>query len=117
MCHQQGLNADGTDDGFIPLYCAKNRTQHQTLLGEFPLGRKDTTEMLKRFLILPLFLDLGGLRLIRACEDDVRAIAFGNLRIKKVNIRRTFWLSRCVRSQVLMILDPDATLQTQKRFP
>jgi hypothetical protein len=34
-----------------------------------------------------------------------------------VNIRRTFWLSRCVRSQVLMIFDPDATLQTQKRFP
>jgi len=46
-----------------------------------------------------------------------RAIAFGNLRIKKVNVRRTFWLSRCVRSQVLMIFDPDATLQIQKRFP
>ena len=46
-----------------------------------------------------------------------RAIAFGNLRIKKVNRRRTFWLSRCVRSQGLMIFDPDATLQSQKRFP
>jgi hypothetical protein len=45
------------------------------------------------------------------------AIVFGNLGIKKVNIRRTFWLFRCVRSQVLMIFDPDATLQTQKRFP
>jgi len=47
----------------------------------------------------------------------IRAIAFGNLGIKKVNIRRTFGLSRCVRSQILMIFDPDATLQTQKRFP
>jgi len=51
------------------------------------------------------------------CELLVRAIAFGNLSFKKVNIRRTFWLSRCVRSQVLIIFDPDATLQTQKRFP
>ena len=34
-----------------------------------------------------------------------------------MNIRRTFRLSRCVRSQVLMIFDPDTTLQTQKRFP
>ena len=45
--------------------------------------------------------------------DECRAIAFGNLRTKKVNIRRTFWLSHCVCNQVLMIFDPDATLQTQ----
>jgi len=51
------------------------------------------------------------------CACANRAIAFGNPGIKKVNIRRTFGLSRCVRGQVLMIFDPDATLQTQKRFP
>ena len=72
LYHQPGLNADGTDDGYIRAYCAKNRTQHQTLLGEFPVGHKHTAEMLKWFLTLPLFLDLGGLRLIGACGDDVR---------------------------------------------
>ena len=38
-----------------------------------------------------------------------RAIAFENLCIKRVNLARTVWLSRCVYGQVPMIFDLDAT--------
>ncbi len=72
LYHQPGLNADGTDDGYMRAHSDKNRAQHQTFLDEFPVGHADTAEMLEWFLTLPLFLDLGGLRLVHACWDDVR---------------------------------------------
>jgi hypothetical protein len=72
LYHQPGLNADGTDDGYMRAHSDKNRAQHQTFLDEFPVGHADTAEVLEWFLTLPLFLDLGGLRLVHACWDDVR---------------------------------------------
>ena len=72
LYHRPGLNADGTDDGFMRAHSAKNRDQHKTFLDEFPVGHPDTTEMMDWFLSLPLFLDLGGLRLVHACWDDNR---------------------------------------------
>ena len=72
LYHQPGQNADGTDDGFMRAHSAKNMAQHQTFLDEFPVGHPDTARMLDWFLMLPLFLDLGGLRLVHACWDDTR---------------------------------------------
>ena len=72
LYHQPGQNADATDDGYMRAHSDKNRAQHQTFLDEFPVGHPDTAEMLDWFLRLPLFLDLGGLRLVHACWDDVR---------------------------------------------
>ena len=80
LYHRPGLNADGTDDGYMRAHSAKNRDQHQTFLDEFPVGHPDTNEMMDWFLSLPLFLDLGGLRLVHACWDDARMAIIGNRR-------------------------------------
>ena len=80
LYHQPGMNADGTDDGFMRAHSAKNRDQHQTFLAEFPVGHPDTTEVMHWFLSLPLFLDLVGLRLVHACWDDARMAKIRNRR-------------------------------------
>ncbi|NCQ23176.1 MAG: metallophosphoesterase [Rhodobacteraceae bacterium CG17_big_fil_post_rev_8_21_14_2_50_63_15] len=72
LYHRPGLNADRTDDGYMRAHSDKNRDQHQTFLDEFPVGHPDTNEVMDWFLSLPLFLDLGGLRLVHACWDDAR---------------------------------------------
>lgn len=80
LYHRPGLNADRTDDGYMRAHSAKNRDQHKTFLDEFPVGHPDTNEMMDWFLSLPLFLDLGGLRLVHACWDDARMAIIGNRR-------------------------------------
>lgn len=72
LYHRPGRNADGTDDGYMRAHSIKNTTKHQTFLDEYPIGHPDTSEVLDWFLTLPLFLDLGGLRLVHACWDDAR---------------------------------------------
>jgi len=72
LYHRPGLNSDGTNHGYMRAHSDKNKAQHQTFLDEFPLGHPDTTEMLVWFLTLPVFLDLGGLRLVHACWGDTR---------------------------------------------
>lgn len=80
LYHRPGLNADGTEDGYMRAHSVKNRDQHQTFLDEFPVGHPDTNEMMDWFLSLPLFLDLGGLRLVHACWDDARMASIMNRR-------------------------------------
>ncbi|MFZ5711164.1 MAG: hypothetical protein ACOY4T_16035 [Pseudomonadota bacterium] len=80
LYHRPGLNADGTDEGYMRAHSAKNRDQHQTFLDEFPVGHPDTNEMMDWFLSLPLFLDLGGVRLVHACWDDARMATIRNRR-------------------------------------
>ncbi len=72
LYHRKGRNSYGTSDGYMRAHIKENTAQHQTFLDEFPVGDADTAEMLEWFLTLPLFLDLGGLRLVHACWDDVR---------------------------------------------
>jgi len=72
LYHRPGLNADGTNDGYMRAHSCKNRNQHQTFLDEYPLGHPDTNGVIDWFLTLPLFLDLGGLRLVHACWDEDR---------------------------------------------
>ena len=80
LYHRPGLNSDGTDDGYMRAHSAKNRDQHQTFLDEFPVGHPGTNEMMDWFLSLPLFLDLGGVRLVHACWDDARMATIRNRR-------------------------------------
>ena len=80
LYHSPGLNADGTDDGYMRAHSDKNMDQHQTFLDEFPVGHPDTAEMMDWFLSLPLFLDLGGVRLVHACWDDARMATIRNRR-------------------------------------
>ncbi len=67
LYHSAGKNAHGADDGFMRAHSEKNTGQHASFLKEFPLGGEDTKEVLDWFLTLPLFLDLGALRLVHAC--------------------------------------------------
>lgn len=46
-----------------------NTRQHQAFLDEFPYGSEATHCIIEWFKSLPLFLDLGGLRVIHACWD------------------------------------------------
>jgi hypothetical protein len=80
LYHRPGRNAYGTDDGYMRSHCDENRAQHQTFLDEFPVGHRDTDEMIDWFLTLPLFIDLGGLRLVHACWDDARISTIRNRR-------------------------------------
>lgn len=80
LYHRPGMNADGTDDGYMRAHSANNRKQHQTFLDEFPVGHPDTNEVMDWFQSLPLFLDLGGVRLVHACWDDARMATIRNRR-------------------------------------
>lgn len=80
LYHSPGLIADGTDDGYMRAHSDKNMDQHQTFLDEFPVGHPDTAEIMDWFLSLPLFLDLGGVRLVHACWDDARMATIRNRR-------------------------------------
>ena len=41
LYHRPGLNADGTDDGYMRAHSPKNTAQHQTFLDEFPVEQSD----------------------------------------------------------------------------
>ncbi len=72
LFHNPGRNADNTDDGYMRAHSEKNIGQHETFLNEFPVGHAETAAILDWFMTLPVLLDLGGLRLVHACWDDVR---------------------------------------------
>jgi hypothetical protein len=63
-------------------------------------------------------------RILQLCQQSQklrrlagRAIAFGNLGVKIVNIARTVWLCRRLRHRASMIFNLGATRRTQTRFP
>lgn len=47
----------------------KNTGQHASFLEEFPLGRRNTRDIISWFRTLPLTLDLGPFRAVHACWD------------------------------------------------
>lgn len=47
----------------------KNRKQHETFIDSFGIGTVEAYRWTEWFLTLPLWLDLGGLRLVHACWD------------------------------------------------
>ena len=51
----------------------KNREQHKEFIGEVGFGTQEHGEMIQWFRTIPLWLDLGGLRVVHACwsSDDI----------------------------------------------
>lgn len=49
--------------------CEKNRKQHASFIDRFGIGTTEAYHWTEWFLTLPLWLDLGGLRLVHACWD------------------------------------------------
>ncbi|WP_133407051.1 metallophosphoesterase [Parashewanella tropica] len=54
-------------DEFLRKRNAKHTKQHQTFLDEFPLGSEHHRKALDWFKTLPVFLDLGDIRIAHAC--------------------------------------------------
>jgi hypothetical protein len=74
--HSEGLNSRGIPDGFMRAHDARNTRQAETFLYEFPVATTRAAEAIGFFKSLPVFLDLGGLRLGHAgwSESAVEAI-------------------------------------------
>lgn len=49
---------------------SKNRDQHKSFLAEYPIGSVEADEAIAWMRSLPLFLDLGGFRVVHACWSD-----------------------------------------------
>ena len=47
--------------------CRKNREQHEKFIGEVGFDTRKHNDMIKWFKTIPLWLDLGGLRVVHAC--------------------------------------------------
>ena len=47
--------------------CRKNREQHEEFIGEVGFDTRKHNDMIKWFKTIPLWLDLGGLRVVHAC--------------------------------------------------
>ena len=47
--------------------CRKNREQHEEFIGEVGFGTRGHSDMIEWFKTIPLWLDLGGLRVVHAC--------------------------------------------------
>ena len=70
-------HAEGPDGRPLRAHDAKNRRQHASFLDAFGTGTPAAREWTEWFLTLPLWLDLGGLRLVHACWSpaDIALIA------------------------------------------
>ncbi len=60
----------GADGAPLRVRDAKNRAQHRSFCGSFGTGTPQALDWTRWFLTLPLWLDLGGLRLVHACWDS-----------------------------------------------
>jgi hypothetical protein len=60
---------DSPGDGFLRAHSEKNRKQHAAFLDAFAGSAADYAETIDWFRTLPLWLDLGELRIIHACWD------------------------------------------------
>lgn len=61
--------SDNGDD-YLRAHSDKNTHQHQAFLEAFPFGGELHTDTIEWFKTLPLWLDLGELRIIHACWDE-----------------------------------------------
>jgi hypothetical protein len=59
--------AKGGESGFLRPHTAKNRAQHRAFLEQVGEGSKAHAEAVAWFRTLPLWLELGGLRVVHAC--------------------------------------------------
>ncbi|WP_435640995.1 metallophosphoesterase [Micavibrio aeruginosavorus] len=55
---------------YIRPHTSKNRQQHDDFLREFPMGSAQHTDTIEWMTTLPIYLDLGPLRVVHACWND-----------------------------------------------
>lgn len=69
--HEFNAIAFATRDGdeYLRPHNEKNAGQHEAFLREYPLGSQEHAEMIEWFKTLPLWLDLGDIRIVHACWD------------------------------------------------
>ncbi|WP_275787436.1 hypothetical protein [Pararhizobium gei] len=72
LFHGKGDNAERDQSGFMRAHSVNNVRQHESFLREFPVGNKHTLEALEWFQSLPVFLDLGPIRLVHAYWDTTQ---------------------------------------------
>lgn len=70
LYHTPGRCSGSVQHGYMRAHTANNTSQHETFLREFPVGSRESQEILEWFLTLPLFLDLPDLRLVHAYWHD-----------------------------------------------
>lgn len=70
LFHTPGQNKDGISSDFMRAHTPKNVEQHAGFLREYEGREAEKQEVLDWFLSLPLYLDLGHLRLVHACWDE-----------------------------------------------
>ena len=68
-----------SDGGYYRPHTEKNFGQHKETLREFEGRADEWAAYLKWFETLPLFLDLGGLRVVHACWDTAAIMALGGV--------------------------------------
>lgn len=75
--HSKGENWLNVADGYMRAHVPKNIKQHQAFIDEFPVGSAGAAEVMAWFLTLPLFLDLGDMRMVHACwnAEDIALIS------------------------------------------
>ncbi len=59
-----------TDGEHLRPHNEKNSDQHEAFLKAYPAGSSDYLDVIDWFKTLPLWLDLGGIRIIHACWDQ-----------------------------------------------
>ncbi len=64
------FHAATSEGDFLRPHNEKNCKQHAAFLREYPLGQRDTDEVIEWFKTLPLFLDCDHFRVIHACWDS-----------------------------------------------
>ncbi len=64
VCHQYRES-----DDYLRPHTEKNMRQHQAFLDAYTHTPDDHNDVIAWFMTLPLWLDLGGLRVVHACWD------------------------------------------------
>ena len=70
LYHRPGENADQNGDGWMRSHNSTHTKQHEAFLREFPVGAVHTGDALEWLMTLPLYRDLGGIRLVHAYWTD-----------------------------------------------
>ncbi len=71
-----GTTENDSTANFLRCHSDKNERQHQTFLNEFPVGARETHEIIEWMTTLPLFLEVDGFRAVHACwaQDSIEFV-------------------------------------------
>jgi hypothetical protein len=99
LYHTPGENFDRDGSGYMRSHKPRNTHQHETFLAEAPVGSTYSRWALDFIASLPVFLDLGGLRLAHASWSESR--------IAQIRARRPDGRLHAEDLQAIALEDPD----------